>query len=45
MLIGSKYRIACAVFLLSLLVRVVWASFAQVTPISDFSGYDTLAWR
>ncbi|GAF82026.1 unnamed protein product, partial [marine sediment metagenome] len=44
-LIGSKYRIACAVFLLSLLVRALWAGLAYVTPISDFNGYDTLAWK
>ncbi len=36
-------KFAAAVFLVSLVIRLTWAAFAHVTPISDFRGYDGLA--
>ena len=38
-------KAAGAVFLFSLALRLVWVSYAQVTPISDFANYDGLAIR
>jgi 4-amino-4-deoxy-L-arabinose transferase-like glycosyltransferase len=38
-------RAALIVFAISLAVRATWAAFAHITPISDFAGYDRLAWR
>ena len=39
----SSARTACWVFVLSLTVRVAWATAAHITPISDFYGYDSTA--
>ncbi len=33
------------VFLIALVVRATWVTFAHVTPISDFARYDALAWQ
>ena len=38
-------RYAVAVFLAALVIRVVWALVAKVTPISDFATYDGMAMR
>ncbi len=38
-------QMAAAVFLVSLVIRLTWAGFAHVTPISDFQGYDGLAMK
>lgn len=40
-----RSRPAAQVFLLSLALRLTWAGFAHVTPVSDFRGYDGLAVR
>lgn len=38
-------RFALLVFLISLAIRLVWVACAHITPISDFHGYDQLAWN
>ncbi len=40
-----RCRLALYVALFSLGLRVLWVLFAVVTPVSDFDGYDFLAWR
>lgn len=39
----QKLKIAGVVFVVALALRVLWAAFAQVTPISDFASYEALA--
>jgi len=40
---SSVLRHALLICVLSLAIRLPWAALAQVTPISDFAGYDSLA--
>lgn len=42
---GGRRRLHPAVYVaaVSILIRVAWASWATVTPVSDFHGYDALA--
>jgi 4-amino-4-deoxy-L-arabinose transferase-like glycosyltransferase len=42
--LDEPVRWALLVALVSLAVRLPWACLAQVAPISDFAGYDSLAW-
>jgi 4-amino-4-deoxy-L-arabinose transferase-like glycosyltransferase len=37
------FRRAAVVFLVALVIRLAWTTFATVTPVSDFHGYDRLA--
>lgn len=44
--VGSVIRrYALIVFLVALVIRVIWALVAKVTPISDFATYDAMATR
>jgi 4-amino-4-deoxy-L-arabinose transferase-like glycosyltransferase len=45
MSVPQRLRLALLVFSISLMLRAVWAAWAQVTPVSDFRGYDSLAVR
>lgn len=39
------WQAALAIAALSVAVRLVWAAWATVTPLSDFAGYGNLAWH
>ncbi|HUW12697.1 MAG TPA: glycosyltransferase family 39 protein [Anaerolineae bacterium] len=39
----QRFRLALLAFCLSFALRLAWAAWSQVTPVSDFRGYDLLA--
>jgi hypothetical protein len=41
----QRWQVVGTVLLVALAVRVLWALLAQVTPVSDFAGYDAIARR
>lgn len=41
----DRLRLALYIFLVSLVLRVAWASWADIVPVSDFATYDALGWR
>ncbi|MFQ5805055.1 MAG: ArnT family glycosyltransferase [Phycisphaerae bacterium] len=45
MVLRPVIRAAVLVTLVSLALRIAWAAFATVTPVSDFAGYDFMAKR
>jgi 4-amino-4-deoxy-L-arabinose transferase-like glycosyltransferase len=45
MAVSDRLRAAIYVAVFSTAVRLIWASFAHATPISDFATYDQWAWR
>jgi 4-amino-4-deoxy-L-arabinose transferase-like glycosyltransferase len=43
--INTELRWLALIFVASLVMRVVWISYVQSVPISDFAGYDRQGWN
>ncbi len=45
MVLSDRLRLAIYVALFSIVLRLIWAGFAVVTPVSDFLSFDQMGWR